>query len=263
MWEFSIETKGENADLAQYLFKTLQSKVKEVSGVITSYELNSMIFIVLACPEVEKVRLKYIISNAISYGICTYFKEDFLQKYLKIPQKNNLEEFTFRKALVYFDKETDKFLVSKHLKLDKNIVLESFFYFKLAPLREKWKELVGIANENGSYLISDDSFIELLRFLIDNIEFLSDEIIVQIQNAKIRVLDTDFNDILESDNLSEFDLVEYLFKASPRKISWCSDKKLLFLEKIFAKRIDYVSLPMNPNLTNTQTQSLQNPKNVL
>jgi len=123
----------------------------------------------------------------------------------------------------------------------KNIVLESFFYFQLLPLKEKWKELAGIANENGTYLLSEDSFIELLKFLIDNIEFLSDEVIIEVEKDNIKILDINENPIAEKEQISDFDLVDYLFKSSPRKINWSGEKRLLFLEKIFAKRIVYTN----------------------
>ncbi|MBQ4535450.1 MAG: hypothetical protein IJA22_01340 [Clostridia bacterium] len=241
MWEFSIEMLSDKINLARYLYTTLEGKIKEVSGVITSYELNSHITIVLACPEIEKVRMKYIISNAISNGVCTFLKEDFLSRHLHIPVEGALENYAFKQALVYFDRETDKFLVNKHLKLEKNIVLESFFYFQLLPLKEKWKELAGIANENGTYLLSEDSFIELLKFLIDNIEFLSDEVIIEVEKDNIKILDINENPIAEKEQISDFDLVDYLFKSSPRKINWSGEKRLLFLEKIFAKRIVYTN----------------------
>ena len=111
MWEYSMQMSSEKMDLAKYLYTTLEGKIKEVSGVITSYEQDSHITIVLACPEMEKVRMKYIIANAISNGVCTYIKEDFLAKHLQIPVEGKLEQYTFKKALVFFDRETDKFLV--------------------------------------------------------------------------------------------------------------------------------------------------------
>lgn len=241
MWEFSIEMLSDKINLARYLYTTLESKIKEVGGVITSYELNSHITIVLACPEIEKIRTKYIIANAVSNGICTFLKEDFLSRQLNIPIEGKLEQYTFKQALVYFDRETDKFLVNKHLKLEKNIVIESFFYFQLLPLKEKWRELAGIANENGTYLLSQDSFIELLRFLIDNIEILSDEIFVIIEKNNIKILDINDNPLTDKADINEFDLVDYLFKSSPRKINWSGEKRFTFLEKIFSKRILYVN----------------------
>ena len=257
MWEYSMQMSSEKMDLAKYLYTTLEGKIKEVLGVITSYEQDSHITIVLACPEMEKVRMKYIIANAISNGVCTYIKEDFLAKHLQIPVEGKLEQYTFKKALVFFDRETDKFLVNKHLKIEKNLVLESFFYFQLSPLREKWKELAGIANENGTYLLSEDSFVELLKFLIDNIEILSDEIIVDVDGGVIKIMDINQNSIFEKEDISEYDLVDFLFKSSPRTINWVGEKKLPFLEKVFAKRILYIQSCLSDKTDLPQTFNFQ------
>lgn len=241
MWEFSIKMDSAKTGIAKFLYRSLAGIITEVEGVITSYEEEGKISIVLACKEIEKSRLQYHISDCISKVICIYMKEDFLEKRLKIPQKPELEIYTFKKALVSFDRETDRFLINKYLNLDKNIVIESFFHFKLQPLKEKWSELIKIANDNSTYLLSDDSFVELLKFLVDNIEIASDELNIEIEDEKIKILNSNYNSILEDKLLTEFDIVEQILSLSPRKINWLSDKKIPFIEKVFSKRLLYVS----------------------
>lgn len=241
MWEFSIKLDSAKSSIAKFLYRSLADVIKEVEGVLTSYEEEGKINIVLACKEIEKSRLQYHIADCISKVICVFIKEEFLEKRLKIPQKPDLEIFTFKKALVCFDRETDRFLINKYLNLDKNIVLESFFHFKLQPLKEKWTELIKIANDNSTYLLSEDSFVELLKFLVDNIEIASDELNIEIENEKIKILNSSYNNILEDKLLTEFDVVEQILSLSPRKINWICDKKIPFIEKVFSKRLLYIS----------------------
>ena len=66
-----------------------------------------------------------------------------------------------------FDRETDRYIVSHNLMLKKSLHLESFYEFKLQKLRLKWSELIKLANENAGYLLCNDTFIDLLKFLID------------------------------------------------------------------------------------------------
>src|SRR5699024_9332215 len=80
------------------------------------------------------------------------------------------------KALINFDKETDYFLISKALNFNEFLYLESFYQFKLIKLRDKWSELIRLANENRDYLVSSDAFFDLLKFLIDNLDICKDEI---------------------------------------------------------------------------------------
>lgn len=239
MWEFSINVASENARLAKFIYNELQGAVEELGGVITSFESGGEISVVLACELVERPRLEYHITNTLSIAVCTFFKEQFLDDRLKLPNKNNLEIFTFRKALISFDRETDRFLVSKFLTLNNSINLESFFYFRLNTLKEKWGELVCIANDNSTYLLGDDSFIELLKFLIDNIDVATDQVFVDITPNKVCVVDENQKSLIKNPSPSLFDLVDFLLQNSPRKIHWHSEMPELFLEKIFAKRIVY------------------------
>ncbi|MDD2227212.1 MAG: sporulation protein YtxC [Clostridia bacterium] len=239
MWEFSMGMENDKVDMAKYIFSNLKTKVEEVAGVITSYEQTGKINIVIACEDVEKTRLCYHISDILTNAICTFIKEDFLGKNLKFPRKTILELHTFKKALVSFDRETDRFLINRQLILDDSLYIESFFYFKLQTVREKWQELLKIANDNSTYLLSDDAFLELLRFLIDNIEVSFDEINVVFQGDKISLLNSDF-EFLPNINYeieNECVLVSKLLELSPRKINWYSKKRHEFLEKIFEKRI--------------------------
>ena len=234
----SINLGSENAELAKYIYRSLSGVVEELKGVITSYETAGKISILVACSTMERPRLEYHINLTLSNAICTFFKQKFLEKHLSLPQKEGLELFAFKKALIFFDRETDRFLVAKFLILDKSIELESFFHFRLRALQEKWTELASIANENASYLLGEESFVELLKFLIDNIDFETDEIFVRIDD-NISLLDRDGNLKNSPQNFSRQDLVEFLLTNSPRKIYWKATKADEFLEKIFSKRIVY------------------------
>ncbi|MDD4815879.1 MAG: hypothetical protein PHQ62_01900 [Clostridia bacterium] len=242
MWEFSITMDSEKSKIAKYIYAKLKPSVEEIKGVITSFEEMGKINIVLACKKLEKTRLCYHVSEVICYVVSTVLKEEFLDKNLKFPQKDKLELYTFKKALVSFDRETDRFLINKYLVLEENLILESFFHFKLQPLKEKWQELVKIANDNSTYLLSDDSFLELLKFLIDNIEFASDELNVVFQQEKFFVFDSNFKQIGDENSVfDEFALVNKILELSPRKINWACDKKIPFIEKVFSKRLLFIS----------------------
>ncbi|MBR2220904.1 MAG: hypothetical protein IJ975_02050 [Clostridia bacterium] len=237
MWEFSINLGTENSAVAKYIFNSLAKVVEDLGGVITSYEQSGKISIILACPRDDKPRLEYHIGNVVAQVISVFFKERFLERRLRLPKKSEIELFTFKKALISFDRETDRFLINKFLSFGQNLELESFFHFRLRALQEKWTELVGIANENSTYLLGEDSFVELLKFLVDNIEVAGDEMVVEIKHGHIDIFDTNGH-ILNGD-ISKFALVEKILEDSPRKICWISDQPDLFLEKVFAKRIVY------------------------
>ncbi|MDD3397279.1 MAG: sporulation protein YtxC [Clostridia bacterium] len=239
MWEFSVGMDSDKVEMAKYIYNNLKERVEEVSGIITSYEQTGKILIVIACENCEKNRLCYHISDVLTYSICTFVKEEFLDKNLKLPIKPELELYTFKKALVSFDRETDRFLINRQLILEDSLYIEPFFYFKLQSVKEKWQELLKIANDNSTYLLSNDAFLELLKFLIDNIEISFDEVNVVFKDEQIIILGNDFEALpnSNSESLDECGLVSKLLELSPRKINWYSKTRHDFLEKIFEKRI--------------------------
>ena len=243
MWEFSIIASSQNVEMSRFIYQQLKPRVQDVKGVMTCYEKLDTIKILLACPKHESVRIKYFVADVLSEAISTFTKEEFLQKSLKFPQKTPLEIETFRSALVCFDRETDRYLINKCQDLSgESVVIESFFHFKLQALKEKWNELIKIANDNTTYLLNGDSFIELLRFLIENIEIGCDEVNVVCQDGKYHVLSQDFEKIsqIEDECCDEINLVRKLLKLSPRKINWYSQEHHEFLERVFSKRIYFI-----------------------
>ena len=239
MWELSISVDVKKLDVAKFIYQTLKSQTAEFSAVITCYEQFDQLFVLVGCPITEKARVTNIIERCLIKVVCNFYKEQFLSENLHLPFHENIGLTAFKKALINFDKETDFYLISKNLTLDKNLHLDSFYMFKLKCLREKWKELIALANENSEYLVSNEAFLDLLKFLIDNLEICEDEInVFQDENGysiKAQSLEEIFS------NLSNEGLVSSLIELCPKKINlFCrsDDNTAGFLTKIFDERIN-------------------------
>lgn len=248
MWEFSLSVSADKCQVAKYIYNSVKSLSSDLNPIITSYEHNGMVSVIFACDNFFKAKLKFFIMNSVVFSICTFFKEEYLTKKLKTPNKSSIENYTFKKALVNFDRETDRFIIGKQLILEQNLNLDSFFHFKLKNLKEKWDELVNIANDNSTYFLAEDSFLELLKFLIDNIEYETAEVNVVCNNGQLFLFDSNFEIIDDKLSFNCYDLVDNLLKLSPRKINWYTEKSLGFLEKVFEKRSTF--LKKDENLKN-------------
>ncbi len=66
MWEFSLNFKTENFELARQVFNTLRGYIESIEGVITSHEDNGTIRILLAVKEEYKDKLKFVLTNAVT-----------------------------------------------------------------------------------------------------------------------------------------------------------------------------------------------------
>lgn len=241
MWELSISIGVKNLDVAKYIYQTLKAKSEELEAVVTCYEQFDNFFILFACPETVQVRATVEIERCIVKVICNFYKEKFLTENLRLPLHENMSMMAFKKALINFDKETDFYLISKNLELDKNLHLDSFYHFKLKSLRDKWTELITLANENGDYLVSNDAFFDLLKFLIDNLEVCEDEINVFEDENGYFIKQSNCDEEGEYKSLSKENLVTSLIELSPKKINlFCrsDDNTAGFLSKIFEERVN-------------------------
>lgn len=241
MWELSISVNSKNIQIAKFVYQTIKSQTAEFGSVVTCYEEFDKIFIVIGCPMEEQSRVRVVIERCLIKVVCNFYKEMYLSENLRLPLHEDISLTAFKKALINFDKETDFYIISKNLDLDKNLFLDSFYYFKLKALRDKWAELITLANENSEFLVSNEAFFDLLKFLIDNLEVCEEEInVFQDENGYFLKLE---NSEVDGDyeKLSKEGLVSSLIELSPKKINlYCcgDDNTAGFLSKIFEERIN-------------------------
>jgi hypothetical protein len=241
MWEFSLNVKTDKTEVAEFLFENIKKNCLYMQGIVTLHEENNMTSILVAVDDDFSQEATTVLERLITQVICTYFKFDFLEKNLKIPMHDKIGMTAFKKALLNFDRETDKFLVLKNLNLEKSLYLDSFYDFRLTSLKSKWTELVSLANENRVYLISNDAFVDLLKFLIDNIEICEDEINIVENDEGYKIFLEDGETTYDNVIFNEEGLVSSIIDLAPQKINlYCRSENstIGLLEKIFDERIN-------------------------
>lgn len=251
MWELSISVCSKNIEIAKFVYQTLKAQTVGLNAVVTCYEQFDNIYILFGCPVAEQEKAKSFIEKCLLKVICNFYKEKFLSEHLSLPLHENMSIMAFKKALINFDKETDFYMISKNLELEKNLHLDSFYFFKLKPLRDKWSELIMLANDNSDYLGSPDAFFDLLKFLIDNLEICEEEInVFEDENGYIIKPE---GETQSEENLSKEGLVSSLIELCPKKINlFCisDDNTAFFLSKIFDERINVCYAGIAPRIIN-------------
>ncbi len=241
MWELSISVSSKNIEIARFIYQTLKSQTADFGAVVTCYEEFENFYILIGCPESERARTSVIIERCVIKVICNFYKDRFLTENLRLPLHEKMSLMAFKKALINFDKETDFYIISKNLELEKNLHLDSFYFFKLKALREKWAELIALANENSDYLVSNEAFFDLLKFLIDNLEICEEEINVFEDENGYFITPHSTQEDCPYESLSKEGLVTSLIELCPKKINlFCrsDDNTAGFLSRIFEERIN-------------------------
>lgn len=249
MWEFCINMSDKNISASKKIYLALKDFCKEYNGIVTTYERCGNISILVSAENCDENRYKHFIANLISDIICDDYKLAFLKENLSLPNLDSISKNAFMQALLSFDKEADKYIIQKFLTLEKSIDIEAFYYFRLSPLREKWKELVQIANDNKAYLSSNETLVELLKFLVNNLELKNETINLMQDNDKVCFYDTNFK-LLKTNDASDKDIdstiISYLISFAPKYVNIYKQDNfnsalIKLLKQIFDKRINFVN----------------------
>ncbi len=250
MWEFCINLSDKNISASKKIYLALKDFCKDFNGIVTTYERCDSISILVSCEKCDEMRIKHYIGQLISEIICVDFKLNYLKENLTLPNLDTVSKNAFLQALLSFDKESDRYIIEEQLDLEKSIDVEAFYFFKLASLREKWKELVKIANDNKAYLSSNDTLVELLKFLVDNLELKCEAVNLMQKDNKLLFYDTNFN-LLGQNDISEKDIdstiISSLIALAPRNVNiYCADSfnnnLVHLLKQIFDKRINFLNV---------------------
>ncbi len=241
MLELSISVDAENCDIAKFVYQFFKSKTTELDLIVTCYEEYGKVFVMIACDEKFQNDVKTSVEKCVTKVVCDFYKERFLSENLMLPMCESVDKIALKKALINFDKETDVFFVHKNLNITKNIFLDSFFAFRLKVLKDKWGELVSLANDNKDFLTSKDAFYDLLHFLIDNLESVEDEIDVFEREAGYDIHTKKSANEKYLKDLSQETLIAKLIDFCPQKINFFykkDDVAVNLLNQIFEKRVN-------------------------
>ena len=116
--------------------------------------------------------------DAVAEVVISNCKAFYINERVKLPIHDLVLRNAFTSALLAFDRDTDK-IIAKTLLGDLvrggSCCLDSVYDFMLTSLKERWNEVIQLANDNMCYLVCRKTFEELLSFLISNIDCKIDD----------------------------------------------------------------------------------------
>lgn len=214
-----ISTDERFASSLQHI-RTKVSAIKSVNCSISADDIRQTITI--NASEGQRKQIVSTVIDAISEIVITDFKSFYIQNHINIPISDPITRHAFFKALVTFDRDTDKIIAKTMIKLTPSFLLDSFYEFMIDILKQRWDEVCYLANENICYLVCQKTFSELLRFLISNIDSLSDEAHLFVRGDDIEILGRGLkplNDIYINHTLPpNIKAVTKLVAIAPKKI---------------------------------------------
>lgn len=211
IWEFFIIEN--NSIFLQYLESNLVSKF----GCITALMGDKLSIATQIC---NKNKVIHWLGNELAiYIVCKYKKLEIYNHAKDISLPPNIFE-AFTKCLVLFDTEDEVFEIINKLEFFNGIDIHSFYSFKLKNLKAKWKEYAKVCS-NHLLLIESQSFLDLLRYLIDVINPKHNYVDVYYVDGKFIISDENNNILSFNQSISniEMELINNLITLAPKTIN--------------------------------------------
>lgn len=234
MWNIKIEF--DNLDQAVEFINKLRN-IKKIEYHIEKQ--NNLIEV-----SGENEFCKELILEILSDSIIKNYKTDYFNKNIKLPYLPAEQRDTLIKALVLFDIESDIYYVLNKIEKYNILNLNSFNFFVLSKIKQKWQEFVIITNLNGNYLLNYEVFVEFLKFLISSIQPKTNVVNLKSDLTKFLFFD-DKNNLITCrvDLKDEMGLITNLVLLAPQNINiHCmdnlSDKTFKTLYYLFDKKIN-------------------------
>ena len=240
MWEFCVAAEKANKNVLEYIDEKTIDIIKECGGIKTLCTENDYLTLCFAVKKSFKEKLQKKLKKVLCDAICEKLKHNFLFNNIhKNTQDESLFE-TFVKVYTYFDIELEKEIVFRSLFFPKELNLSSFLNFRLFLLKQKWQEMCCLANKNSKIFLKNESFVDLLKFLIENLDYKCDKIIIDGTNHKIFAQTGDKKELL-TDCLEQNNILNQIIEFAPKNIvivGKTSQSITKLLQELFGNRVE-------------------------
>jgi len=246
MWEFCVETDKKNINLINYISERIADTIASIDGVQSVITLGNTSSLAIGCEQKYKKQIEGALRVVLCDTICEKMKFDFLKKHINLIINEEKLFDAFVKVYTYFDSELERKIVLRSLFFSKKLVLESFFHFRLQSLQKKWEEMCNLTNCNSTLFLQSETFIELLKFLISNLESRSDCLVLDLADG-CRLYEEKNNKIFALQNFEiddDINIVTSMIELCPNKIKIISGGQnseiISLLGELFYGRVEII-----------------------
>jgi hypothetical protein len=146
--------------------QVLCSRVKACGGLTATAECASRLNVSVACENERKECVADAVFGCVAEMYLTSAKLDYLSAALSLPAMSRDSYKILLHTLVAFDRDAEKEIIWRTLRITDNFALDGFFNFRLAELKKRWNDVAALATNNSAYLNDDATLNELLKFLL-------------------------------------------------------------------------------------------------
>lgn len=168
MFELTLSISMTKQKYLLNLQKKLIEEAGEQFGIIVCHNFSGRSCLAIATDDSKKEYLKAKVLNGILDIIISEYKYSYFKEQLLIDSSSLLIK-PFLKAISIFDADSDFEIIKREIDLSGEVLIDSFFYFKLQGLRQRWEKTANVILKNG-IANSESSMVQVIKYLTDSSE---------------------------------------------------------------------------------------------
>ena len=218
MWEIELISSREHSAYLSYIYEAIKNDADNQNVLCAFMSDENFVYLSLGCKAKQSAYIKAKLRITLADVICNQLKFDFLQSHIDKYSDNEILYFILIKICTYFDTDFDRQIILQSINLDdKKLNIDSYFYFKLNNLKNKWLELCKVTNSNSNLIINKDNYLDFLKFLLSNIDKKCKSVIIRLEENCLVYHDevNDVDAILNIDLHNETDFLGKLIELNP------------------------------------------------
>lgn len=206
----------------KYDLANLKTQLKHSNKclIVSEYEADNDYSIMFACEDVHLSMLNNIVAqNLVNFYVFRY-KKLYLQQNLNLTDIEKMFAPAYICALAQFDTFTDKEIALDADYTHDKIAVIPFLHFRLQSLIQRWKTIINLTNENIAAFNKSSAIIDLLRYLVKNLQSNKKELNLQFTENGIKIYDNKTLSF-ETKSQSKTDIantIAVLVKLSPQRL---------------------------------------------
>lgn len=249
MFACTIIVDSQSPELLQFMLCKLKQSLKGIDYALNTTQLEQSILIEVKCASNAKSHTTAALKKTIAEIGVKFFKKQYITRRLGTLGQSDKKQNAFRKALCYFDDDSDIKNIYDKIEITPKICLQSFFEFSLKNQKLKWDRVCNLANENPVVCLNETSFISLLEFLVDNAPYATKIVKITPQGLTCKLLYENIEEEVKNE-----EVFERMIELSPQQIIFVGDLHGLMQSSkytfhVFEKKISFlgnnhVSMPV-------------------
>lgn len=217
MFQITISVDDNRADWLYSVDDVIKNKLQSCFAVSALGSVGRRVYCSFGCELPNKANMLGAIKEGLVETFGVVCKFDFIKRnlLLGLPQTNYQ---LLLHTLVAFDRENEHKLLSDIISIEDNMTLDGIFNFKLGELKKRWIEICNLTRNNGEYLYDDDTYNELLRFLISAVNPKINKLTVKEEGGSYSLKGALKNSVLNIDVINGVELMYYLIDLAPLEL---------------------------------------------